>query len=336
MPVYNVEKYLKQAIESALNQTLYDIELICIDDCSTDNSREIIENYAKSDTRIKFINSDKNSGPGFARNIGIKYSQGDYIMFLDPDDWLEKDACEKAYNEILNQNNDIVAFNHYDYIEKTKKIIKVITKKADDNYFDCGIAWNRIYKTSFIKENNIKFGEEKHGEDMQFFFKAILLTENISHLDEHLYYYRTRECSDVSLTKDYKNCFDAIASKYNCYKIANEFIKNNKYNYAIAYCIKSINYSFHYFNKIITNKAIKKEFYNKTKDLLEKIFSEIEFTDYINKQIPKQDCNKIIKYNYEQYQIIDTLERLFSIYIQANKVHINILGIKTGIKLRSK
>ena len=101
LPVYNVEKYLVQSLESVIHQTLEDIEIICINDSSSDNSLTILEGYSRKDSRIKIINLSKNHGAGYARNIGLKQATGEYIMFLDPDDWYEHNTCELAYNQIL-------------------------------------------------------------------------------------------------------------------------------------------------------------------------------------------------------------------------------------------
>ena len=108
IPVYNVEKYLHQCLDSVANQTLKDIEIICVNDCSKDNSLDILNEYAKKDSRIKIINFEENKGPGVARNAALDIAQGEYIMFLDPDDWYELNACETAYNQIVENNNDIV------------------------------------------------------------------------------------------------------------------------------------------------------------------------------------------------------------------------------------
>ena len=113
IPVYNVKKHIRQALDSVVNQTLSDIEIICIDDCSTDSSFEILQEYARKDERIILLKQEQNKGAGPARNRGLDTAAGDYIMFLDPDDWYELTACEEAYNQITKYNNDFVMFNYY-------------------------------------------------------------------------------------------------------------------------------------------------------------------------------------------------------------------------------
>ena len=124
IPMYNVEKYLKQSLDSAINQTLKDIEIIIIDDCSTDNSLALAQDYAKNDKRIVVLSQEFNQGQGIARNKALDIASGEYIMFLDPDDWFEIDACEKAYNQISTNNNEIVFFNLYSWKERNVKLGK--------------------------------------------------------------------------------------------------------------------------------------------------------------------------------------------------------------------
>ena len=108
-------------MDSVINQTLKDIEIICVDDVSTDNSPQILDEYAQRDERIIIIHQ-KNNGPGVARNLALTKVKSDYIMFLDPDDWFEHDACETAYNHISKNNNDMAMFGYYRYIqEKSEK-----------------------------------------------------------------------------------------------------------------------------------------------------------------------------------------------------------------------
>ncbi len=112
VPVYNVEKYLEECIESLINQTLTDIEIICINDGSTDNSLKILEELQKKDNRIKIINQ-KNSGVSSARNNGIENATGEYIGFVDSDDWIDSDYYEKLYNTAKKYNSDIAAGDMY-------------------------------------------------------------------------------------------------------------------------------------------------------------------------------------------------------------------------------
>ena len=119
VPVYNVEKYLSKCLESLISQTLADIEIICINDGSTDKSLEILENYASKDNRVKIINQE-NQGVSTARNNGLACANGEYVTFVDSDDWLESNSCEELYNKAIQTNSDIVLFSHYDVFPNKK------------------------------------------------------------------------------------------------------------------------------------------------------------------------------------------------------------------------
>ncbi len=121
IPVYNVEKYLQRCLDSVVNQTLKDIEIICVNDGSTDNSAIILEEFSKKDERIKIVNQ-KNGGLSRARNTGLEHSNGDYIGFLDSDDWIDLDYYEKLH-DAAERNNCDIAFA--DFIRKNEKNHKV-------------------------------------------------------------------------------------------------------------------------------------------------------------------------------------------------------------------
>ena len=122
IPVYNVEKYLQQCLDSIVNQTLEEIEIICVNDCSTDNSSKILEEYSAKDERIRIISKEKNEGPGPARNRGMEDLNGDYVSFIDSDDFIiQNTAYEKLYEFALKNHADMVSGNiklyRYDEIE---------------------------------------------------------------------------------------------------------------------------------------------------------------------------------------------------------------------------
>ena len=111
IPVYNVEQYLKQCLDSVINQTFKDIEIIIINDCSSDNSLKIIKEYQQKDERIIVIDLQENKGQGNARNEGLKIAKGEYIVFVDSDDWVTNDYVETLYKAIIEYNNNITATN---------------------------------------------------------------------------------------------------------------------------------------------------------------------------------------------------------------------------------
>lgn len=329
IPVYNVEDYLEKALSSACNQTLKDIEIICIDDCSTDSSLKILEDFAQKDSRIKIIQLKENYNQGYARNIGISEAQGEYLMFLDSDDWLAENACEKAYKHINSCNVDIVSFNNYIYFEKENKYkIKDYENKP---IFSIGLIWRYIYNTNFVKNNNIQFGNMHYCEDNVFYIKSLMLSKKMSFIKEPLYYYRKR-ANASSTTDSGKYYFEAIKAKNECYKIAKSYPENPFYINGLVYSINTILSIYKTFSKKLKEHNTKIDCHNKTRELLTQIFKELELSEELKKRIKTHDCKKIIKYNYEQYQIINFFERIFSIYSQAYKLHINFLGIRIKIK----
>lgn len=181
VPVYNVEKFLRESLDSIISQTLKDFEVICVNDGSTDNSLEILKEYANNDSRIKVI-SQENQGQGVARNNAIDIAQGKYLLFVDPDDFIESNTLEVLYNKFHETDVDIIQFDYVIYNDLTKKrkqriIHKLAQKKYAYNlkkkgffnwhifkkgmFRDFGLAiWNRAYRTDFIKMNDVLYKNE--------------------------------------------------------------------------------------------------------------------------------------------------------------------------------
>lgn len=175
IPVYNVENYLRECLNSVINQTLKDIEIICINDDSTDGSLAILKEYAIKDKRIKIVCQD-NVGAGAARNIGLKMAKGKYLSFLDSDDFFDYTMLEKSYNKVIENKADIVVFgaNMYDANTKNQECLysfnKLHTQIYPFSYKDItvsifkafnNVAWNKIFKRDFILRNGIVFQEIK-------------------------------------------------------------------------------------------------------------------------------------------------------------------------------
>ena len=203
IPIYNVEKYLRQCLDSLVNQTLADIEIICINDGSTDGSLSILEEYASKDERIKVI-SQENQGQGVARNRGIELSSGEYIGFVDPDDWGELNMYEEMYSKAKFYDPDIVecTYNqYYEYSKKSKTRPNAILLQEDtifnwkenpDYIFKSTnlSVWNKLYKSSFVKNNNIKFADTKLAQDHIFTIKSRIFANKIIFINKPLYNYR--------------------------------------------------------------------------------------------------------------------------------------------------
>lgn len=201
IPVYNSEKYLKRCIDSLLNQTLKEIEIILINDGSTDGSQEIIEAYVKKFPLIFKAFSQSNHGQAFSRNLGLKYATGEFISFIDSDDYLELNAYEEAYNYSLSNNLDIVCFN---FFEENNSIKKVSSYYKFNNYpndvkyiLNETSPVNKIIRKTLILENNIKFMENYIYEDLELIPKLVLYTNKIGFLDKCLYNYVIHENSTM-------------------------------------------------------------------------------------------------------------------------------------------
>lgn len=211
VPVYNVEKYLRQCLDSLVNQTLTDIEIICINDGSTDGSLAILEDYASKDKRIRLI-SQENQGQGVARNRGIELSTGEYLGFVDPDDWVEYGMFENLYKAAKVHNADLAEAMYSEYYEYSgmTKIRKSPVNLPQDKTFDWKInkdylfkssilaVWNKIYKRNFINRHDIKFSNAKLAEDHMFTFKSKILAGKILFIDKPFYNYRVRRDSAVN------------------------------------------------------------------------------------------------------------------------------------------
>ena len=209
VPIYNVEKYLDDCIKSIIGQTYKNIEIILVDDGSTDRSGEVCENYAKYDKRIKVIHKE-NGGLSDARNEGLKIANGQYITFIDSDDYVNEEFVEILYKSIKKYNADISICN-YDLIEEkstyrkeNKKNIKDITqldnkeclKRTYSNEKGMEfLAWAKLYNKDLFVKNCIIYPKGKIHEDTYTTYKLIYYSKNIVYNDVSLYYYRKRNGS---------------------------------------------------------------------------------------------------------------------------------------------
>lgn len=205
VPVYNTEKYLKKCLDSLLNQTLEDIEIIIVNDGSTDDSQEVIDEYAKKDTRVKSY-VKQNGGQGSARNLGLEKATGEYIGYIDSDDFIDIHMYEDMYNKAVTDNSDIVNVGYYIYSE-TGNVMKeqVFKRGATTNIsntpevlFDNTAVTNKLFKASLLKNNNIQFRVKKWYEDFDFVIKTICFASNISVIEKPYYYYLQRTGSTMN------------------------------------------------------------------------------------------------------------------------------------------
>lgn len=231
VPVYNVEKYLRKCLDSLINQTLKDIEIICINDGSTDKSLEILEEYKNRDSRIILLNQE-NSGQSVARNRGIEIAKGEYLGFVDPDDWVDLDYYEKLYNAASTNDADIAVGGIIRVTGiKKKKFLnfekETITDNTNLKFELCDVpeksyVWNKIYKTEKLKEIGLEFEKGIFYEDCIFTPQALFFLEKMVTVPNIYYYYLRRGNSTVKQRSEKANADNVYA-----HKKANNFIKEH-------------------------------------------------------------------------------------------------------------
>ncbi|MCD7830078.1 MAG: glycosyltransferase, partial [Clostridiales bacterium] len=206
LPVYNVERYLRQSLDSILDQTLTDFELICINDGSTDGSRAILEEYAQKDARITVLDQE-NHGLGAARNRGLAVAQGEYVIFLDSDDFFAPELLERTTLAAREQNADIVLFGGVRYNDATQKVTQerqflrrdLLPRKSVFSRTDVPntlftlttpTVWCKLYARRFLLETELQFQTLPNAEDIYFSFSSMAMAERITAVDADLISYR--------------------------------------------------------------------------------------------------------------------------------------------------
>ena len=220
IPVYNAEEFLDESINSILNQTLSDIELVCVNDGSKDDSLKMLENFSKKDNRIKIIDQ-KNQGCGAARNKALENATGDYIYFFDPDDYLVPDALEKLYENAISNNSDFVIFKiasfrdgePINYDEPGFEFEKIFNDIDFNNFtfnyraikrhvlLSSFAPWTKFYKKEFLdKYDDFRFHTNVAFDDVPFHVQSMLRAKRISYVPEFFYHYRLSNPNSVNNT----------------------------------------------------------------------------------------------------------------------------------------
>lgn len=227
VPVYNVGYLAKSCIDTLINQSYKDIEIIVINDGSTDSSKEYVDIYSQR-SNVKIINLSNNQGLGNARNIGIANSIGEYLTFVDSDDWIDLDLYTELMKSIEESNADVAIcgikneytnwisseyrynYKHGNCID-SNMAIKLLSNYGKNNYRISPVVWNKIYKASVVKNNNLNFLKNSYWEDDIFSFQVFLYAKNVTIVPSVNYHYSQR---DGSITNDFskKHIFDLIDS----------------------------------------------------------------------------------------------------------------------------
>ncbi len=210
VPVYGVEKYIDKCLNSLVKQSLKEIEIIVVNDGTKDNSQKIIDKYVKKyPDKIKSYIKE-NGGQGSARNYGLKKATGEYIGYVDSDDFVEKDMYKKLYNKAKENNYDIVVCGNYNVSEdyQNKNIDTFINNYNTDLeniFFGKMAVWNKIYKRDILIKNKLEFKEKVWYEDLAFTLKAIMNSNTFAFIDEPLYDYLIREGSTMNNSNVQRN-----------------------------------------------------------------------------------------------------------------------------------
>lgn len=344
VPVYNVEKYLKECIDSIINQTLEDIEIICVNDGSTDSSLEILNNYAKKDSRIIVINKS-NSGYGHTMNMGLNAASGEYIGIIESDDFADKNMFEDLYKLAKANDADIVKGDWYNYWSKNKfarknnrissaKALKLTNSKQDKSLLRINPSvWSAIYKKDFLNKYNIRFLETPGAsyQDLAFSFKVFALAEKVILTDKAYLYYRqdNMNSSVKSKTKVYCVCdeyeeIDRFLEEYPDlkfeFKVQEEINRYNGYVSSVLRIDDSVKPEF---VKVFSDHF--KEEYN-TGLLGNEFFKKINKKEFMTLINNPEKYIKVLKSIEKRRKFNQFRKNILSIHFRNGKLNLTIFG----------
>ena len=262
VPVYNVEKYIEKCLNSLVKQTMEDIEIIIVNDGSKDNSINVINKFIKRyPEKIQYLEKE-NGGLSDARNYGLPYAKGEYIAFLDSDDYVEEDMYEKLYKLAKKENSDMVECDFiWEYPNKQKEDIgQIYTNKKQMLEKVRVVAWNKLIKTNIVIENKITFPKGYRYEDVEFTYKLVPYLNKVSFLKKPCVHYVQRENSISNLqnerTKEIFNVLDHVLDFYKKNNIYDEYKEELEYIYTRYLLCSSLLRMVKIKNKKIKNKLL--------------------------------------------------------------------------------
>ena len=304
VPVYNVEKYIKRCLDSLVNQTIDSIEIIIINDGSTDESKKTIELYAENFPHIIRYYEKKNGGLSDARNYGIPYATGEYIAFLDSDDYVELDMYEKMYSKAKEQDYDMVECDFFWEYPNKKVIDRRIPYKGKKEMmtFARVVAWNKLIKKTVIDTAKVQYPKGLRYEDVAFFYKMIPYYDKVSFVSEPLVHYVQRKDSISNVqnerTKEIFEVLDIVLNYYKDKNLYEEYKEELEYTYTRLLLCSSL-------VRIVKvrDKSIRKQLQKDTWNLLNTKFPEwkqnrILRTIKSNKNRYMKTVNKFTYYIY--------------------------------------
>ena len=346
VPVYGVEKYLNECVDSILNQTFKDIEVVLVDDGSRDNCPQIIDEYAKKDNRVVAIHQ-KNGGYGKAVNNGIEAARGEYIGIIESDDWIEPDMFEKLYSNAVANNSDISKCSFFFYNSQEKKrnveyesILCKLNLIPEDSFsvekFPLILAflpsiWSCLYKSSFIKKQKLLETSSASYQDLPFFIESLCRANSISFVKEYLVHYRQEiDQNSSSVRRDSRLLYipeqwmksKDILKKYDMYSISKEVF----FYHCFVSCLSGY--------RLIWWKY-KKQY----KVLLKALFSDLNFDNSFSFKYFSEEEKKIITAQMNGHLFgglgltLKALRRyLFRIHIRKNVVLLQFFGVQFSNK----
>lgn len=343
IPVYNVEPYLRQCLDSIINQTLRDIEIICVDDGSTDNSYAILQEYVNKDNRIIAM-QQQNSGAGIARNTGMKVAKGEYLAILDSDDFFEPNMLEKAYLQCEKDNADICVFRSDKYDTQSQKyepipwtikkhyLPKHVPFKASEIYphifqvFN-GWSWDKLYRRDFAERTGLQFQGLRTTNDAFFVYMASIQADTITIVDEILAHHRVNNKAALSVTreKSWDCCWQAVSA------IQQELKKRNQYEVVEQ---SFINWALHFLLwNVHTLKDVSKD--KLVSEMQSKYFAVLELEKYpalfFYSQSEYKEYQHILKYGEAMQNKTYVIRRVVQ-HIQENGLEATIKRIVSKLK----
>ena len=315
IPVYNSEKYIARCLDSILCQTYKDFEVICVNDGSKDNSLDILNEYKKKDKRVVVISKD-NEGIAKTRNLGIKKASGKYLMFIDNDDYIEKDYLERYIKEVENNDYDLV-IGGFQRITEDKKILdKRYVKDTKWGRFIVVAPWAKLYKRDFIVKNKIEFLDYGIGEDIYFYIQVLDKASSIKSIDYvgYNWFFNTKSVSNT----DHVGINEKVDVLTLVEKVKSLKIKNIDKNIIDYFYTRLIIYYLLFSGKHANKKRFIKE-YKKLKDYLSKEVPN--FKKLLGSKMPKDEELKF-KVILKMFNILDSLHLIglfASIYCKGGK-----------------
>ena len=330
VPVYNISKYLRKALNSITRQSFDDFELICVDDASTDNSLSILQEFAEKDSRVIILSEKETRGQSYTRNKALSIAKGEYICFIDGDDWVDSELLEKLYFNAISNDSDIVLCEAKVFDDTAQKLVEnkyysldVFDKTFDQKVFEpkdtidfvlnINVAlWAKLYNKNFIKKLDVKLKEGYIYEDLLFFFETFLKAKKISILRESLYIYRINRKDSTMQSSDHKllDRVDMVMQTYDVLKnwVCFEDIQIE----AASWLIDDLSKKF-----LSVDIQYQEEFFYKLKKAFLDLKIDSIYTQVLSKSfypalfeiVTKQSYDECVKFVFSRYETANEIEQ---------------------------